>query len=589
VKYVILVLLSACALAAGTISLSSGTISVSGGDADSSAAPAFVANPNAFNFKITDGITSLSGQQRRNTDPAGGANKDLNAVGAFDGRQLTITGAITALRVADSEGDRGGHSQAFAIGVSTRGWRDQAAATYNLNLIGFQPSPAKDGFAGIAFGYRQGSLFLAAYDYDNQPDQLVFDLSKAGLASGQSLTTPITFSLVFSGDSFSVKLNNQALGSVKTSHDLNSVLLVAMGASVDPANETGSMTYSSLTATTPSTPGSPAVLYAVSGDSQTTVAGTAAPKQLVVGVVDALRNPLPGVTISFAGTNATANPASAQTDKNGRASTTVAAGLPGDAIISAATTGLPAVTFNLKSIAGSALPTITGVVNGAGFLPGVVSGSWATITGLNLALTTRTSGTDDFSAGSLSTKLDSTAVTINGRPAFVYFVSPAQLNVIVPDDATIGGISVQVTTQAGISNVFTAAKATFAPALFMYTPVYPAAVHADGSYLGPPGIILDATTRPAKPKEIILLFATGLGDTIPLVAAGTISTNAAPLAVPVTATVGGLPADVKGYLIYPGVYQLNLTVPDLPDGDAALQLSIAGSRSADGLLLRISR
>jgi hypothetical protein len=117
------------------------------GNSDSTAPPAYVANPSAFGFAVTDSISTYSGQQRRNTDPTGGANVALDAVGAFDGRQVTISTTITALTISDGRGNSGGHTQALAIGLCAKGWRDQAAATYNLNLLASQPSPAKDGFA----------------------------------------------------------------------------------------------------------------------------------------------------------------------------------------------------------------------------------------------------------------------------------------------------------------------------------------------------------------------------------------------------------------------------------------------------------
>src|SRR5438105_499309 len=236
VKQALVVLITVFNLAAGTISLGNGTISVSGGEADSPNPPFFVTNPDSFAFKITDGVTTLAGQQRRNTDSNGGPNKALQGVGAFDARQVTISGTITALTISDAQAGGGGHSQAFAIGLCTKGWRDQAAATYNLNLLGFQPAPAKEGFAGIAFGYRSGSLYLVGYDYDIQPDQIFFDLSNAGLSSGQTLSKPISFTMTFSENKLALTINGQSLGSIATSHDLSASMLVIMGASVDPVN-----------------------------------------------------------------------------------------------------------------------------------------------------------------------------------------------------------------------------------------------------------------------------------------------------------------------------------------------------------------
>jgi uncharacterized protein (TIGR03437 family) len=311
------------------------------------------------------------------------------------------------------------------------------------------------------------------------------NLGQAGLSSGQALTQPISFTLAYGFNTLAVTLNGQSYGSVATSHDFSKALLVAMGASVDPNNPQGSMTYSS-----------------------------------VAGVV--------------------------------------------------------------------AVPTITAVVNGASFLPGIASGSWATVVGTNLASSTAVAGPSDFNGDSLGTLLQNTSVTVDGLPAFIYYISPTQLNIIVPDDATTGDVNVQVSTATGVSDTFTVSKSAIAPALFLFTAVYPAAVHANGAYLGPPNLFPNANTEPAKPNETILLFGTGFGPTNPPVPAGNLAPNDAPLQLAVTATVGGLPAQVEGWLNAVGLYQLNLKVPNLPDGDAALVINLENLATQPGLLLSIA-
>ena len=586
-KLAFLLLIPASHLAAGTISLGPTTLTVSGSSMATSDSPAFVNNPNAFSFVITDGISTASGQQRRNTDPDGGPNTALNAVGTFDGRQVSISVNIRSLTINDSEGNSGGHSQAFAIGLCTGGWRDQAAATYNLNLFASQPGPTADGFAGVAFGFGNGSLYLVLYDYDGQPDQIVFDLGHAGLASGATITAPLSFVLSYHDNVLELTLNGQSLGVISTSHDFSKALLVAMGASVDAGNPAGSMSFSNLTATTPSTPGDPAVVYAYSGDQQSATVGDSPAEALAVAVVDAYRNPLNGIAVGFASSDATVVPAAAFTDSSGLASTRVTLGSnAGDAIVTASVVGLPVVTFHLTAVAGPVLPNVTQVVSGASFQPGISSGGWATILGTNLAGTTDIA---DLSSGSLPTLLDGTSVTINGQPAFLYYISPTQLNVIVPDDATVGGLNLQVKGPDGAGNIFTTPTASFAPALFLFAPHYPAAAHADGTYIGPPNLLPDTITAPAKPGEVIMLYGTGFGPSDPAIPAGQVPGAAEPLAQQVTVTIGGMPATVLSFLVSPGTYQFNVTVPDLPDGDAALSLSIVGSTTQDGLLLSIAK
>ena len=60
------------------------------------------------------------------------------------------------------------------------------------------------------------------------------------------------------------------------------------------------------------------------------------------------------------------------------------------------------------------------------------------------------------------------SVTINGVPAYVEYISPTQINVLAPDDATTGSVQVQVTAAGQTSNSFTAQKQQFAPAFFTF-------------------------------------------------------------------------------------------------------------------------
>jgi uncharacterized protein (TIGR03437 family) len=49
-----------------------------------------------------------------------------------------------------------------------------------------------------------------------------------------------------------------------------------------------------------------------------------------------------------------------------------------------------------------------------------------------------------------------------------------------------------------------------------------------------------------------------------------------------------VPATVAGYLIVPGVYQLNLTVPAIADGNAVLSISMGGSSTQSGLIIAVA-
>ena len=227
------------------------------------------------------------------------------------------------------------------------------------------------------------------------------------------------------------------------------------------------------------------------------------------------------------------------------------------------------------------VPQIASVVNAASFTGSIASGAWVSIFGQNLASTTRIWGAGDFPGGKLPTSLAGVSVTIDGKPAYVYYISPTQVNVLAPVDSITGPVSVQVTTSTGQSTAFTVQKTAAAPAFFQFDPQgrkYIAAEFADYSLVGPAGLFgTAAVTRPAKSGEVVLLYATGLGATSPAYPDGQILTAAYPLAVPASVIVGGVHAVVQfAGLIAPGLYQLNVQLPALPNGDTSVVIDLGG-------------
>jgi uncharacterized protein (TIGR03437 family) len=106
------------------------------------------------------------------------------------------------------------------------------------------------------------------------------------------------------------------------------------------------------------------------------------------------------------------------------------------------------------------------------------------------------------------------------------------------------------------------------------TPQGPAVAHASNSSLV-------TAAKPAAAGEILSLFASGLGPTVPGVEPGQPFPASPPASVnsPVEVTVNGKPADVLGTAGLPGAvngYQVNFRVPlDTPKGPATIQVSAA--------------
>lgn len=255
------------------------------------------------------------------------------------------------------------------------------------------------------------------------------------------------------------------------------------------------------------------------------------------------------------------------------------------------------VTLTPAGASGGAKPAISeaGVVNGASFRAGISAGSWITITGSNLASTTRIWGASDFVQGKLPTSLDNTRVTVNGKAAAVYYISPTQINAQAPDDTATGNVNVVVATPGGESTPVAAALQRFAPAFFMFDPSnrrYLAATLSGGQLVGPAALFgANATTRPARPGEIVILYGTGFGPTTPAVPAGEVFSGAAPLSTAPTIRIGGVAADVAfAGLSAAGLYQFNVTVPaTLADGDHAVVATIGGVESQAGTFLAVQR
>jgi uncharacterized protein (TIGR03437 family) len=226
---------------------------------------------------------------------------------------------------------------------------------------------------------------------------------------------------------------------------------------------------------------------------------------------------------------------------------------------------------------------ITAVANGGSFQPVLASATWVSIYGTNLALSARSWQAGDFVNGLLPTSLNGVSVTINGKPAYVEYISPTQINALAPDDSAVGAVTVQVTTTAqSPSNSFTVQKQQFAPAWFTFANgKYLAALHTNYSYVGASGLIPGVATTPAQPGEVILLYGTGFGTTNPATPTDQLVTQATALANSVQITIGGIAASVQfAGLTESGLYQFNVVVPNLPNGDAAVVAQIGGVKSA---------
>jgi uncharacterized protein (TIGR03437 family) len=242
-------------------------------------------------------------------------------------------------------------------------------------------------------------------------------------------------------------------------------------------------------------------------------------------------------------------------------------------------------TANLTATAGAAAnaPTISsgGVVNGASFQPGIVSGSWVSIFGSNFA-SARKDWEGLIQNGVFPTEIDGVRVNINNKPAAINFISPGQINVQVPDDTATGTVNVEVITPGG-RNTATANMEQIRPGLFgVDTPArrYVAST-IGGVFIGNPADV--PGTRPARPGEIIELWGTGFGATQEARPAGRIVASPSPVTAQVRVRIGGVEVTPEfAGLVGAGLYQVNVRVPQtLASGAHQVSITVGGIESAN--------
>ena len=215
----------------------------------------------------------------------------------------------------------------------------------------------------------------------------------------------------------------------------------------------------------------------------------------------------------------------------------------------------------------------------------VVPGGWFYVKGSDLSDVTRIWGSADFAdATSLPTDLNGVEVWVNGAPVPVYFISPGQVNAQAPRNIS-GSITVQVFRLGLGSNILTTSTTQFQPSLYYYrvgSKNYAGAVFLDNVIMGDPAVV--PGTRKAKVGDIVQLYAAGLAPE----PSGPV-TSVIPISG-VTVTIGSVDAPVSfAGLVAAGQFQVNLTVPQLADGEYTITVSVSGKTSPATVVFEIGQ
>ena len=236
------------------------------------------------------------------------------------------------------------------------------------------------------------------------------------------------------------------------------------------------------------------------------------------------------------------------------------------------------------------LYTPSSILNAATNVPGALSpNTIGVVYGQGLAYTTRSLATGDVRDGVMPTVLPGTGlrVLIGNVPAHIYFVSPTQVNFLVPANLRPGIVDFQLVLDGRAGPALQIPIARTSPGLFQQEAGVAVLSRVDGS--------LATRTAPARAGDHIVLYATGLGDTIPPLTYGRVAKDAARIAAvqEFQVLLNGRPVD-PALVAYVGVtpgfgglYQINLRIPESAGEEPEVRLVIGDAASPAGVILPV--
>lgn len=237
-----------------------------------------------------------------------------------------------------------------------------------------------------------------------------------------------------------------------------------------------------------------------------------------------------------------------------------------------------------------------------GAYPSVSPGSWVEIYGAGLSTTTRQWSGADFTGTNAPTSLDGVRVTIGGQQAFIWYISPTQVNAQVPSNVAVGPAQLTLTNAAGTTGACSVTVNALQPGLLAPSSFqvsgkqYTAAQFLDyQTFAVPVGAVAGVSSRPAKPGESIVLWGVGFGpatngsnQSIP---SGQVAPQSSQLVNPVQFQIGGDAATSTYAGLAPGsvgAYEFIVTVPSVPDSDAVpLTFTQSGVKGTQTLYIAV--
>jgi uncharacterized protein (TIGR03437 family) len=228
------------------------------------------------------------------------------------------------------------------------------------------------------------------------------------------------------------------------------------------------------------------------------------------------------------------------------------------------------------------------IVNSASGVAGFFApNTFISIYGQNLSRVTRAITSDDIRSGILPTALGSTGVRVlvNQIPADLWYVSPTLVNLLVPTLLIAGPATLQLESDGVAGPPVSITLGALAPALWQLDATTVLAVHLDGSVV--------SAGSPAKGGEVIVLFATGMGPTVPAQIPNQVANSAAQIAAKsdFTVVLNGTGVDTSKILYAgaapgtAGVYQINLMLPENVPKNPEIRIGTSDRMSAAARML----
>jgi uncharacterized protein (TIGR03437 family) len=178
-------------------------------------------------------------------------------------------------------------------------------------------------------------------------------------------------------------------------------------------------------------------------------------------------------------------------------------------------------------------------------------------------------------------------VLINHLPANVYYVSPTQVNVLAPVSLVAGPATIQLINDGLAGPAIDIVLDPVAPAMFELSGTVVLAAHLDGTVI--------TSDAPARRGEVVVVYATGLGPTVPPAIANRLPDGAASITrlADFRVWLNGVPVPAARILYagisppYAGLFQINLRIPDDAPADPEIRCGFPEQMSRSGGILPI--